>query len=156
MAVLTDAINAILNLLDNCTLADKADFVQHTFYKIVRFVPEYPLGSLDVPTVALSTAGGFNRSLGLGQRTRWHEPRLQLDVLASTPLDARRIYEKVWEILLYDMQGGAKGTEGTYGTRYLYGKGIKELELDEANAAVWDEEGRVSRLIADLRVTYKD
>lgn len=156
MTVLTGAVNAIIALLDNCTLADTDDFVSNPFYKTVVFKPEYPLATMDVPTVALSLAGGMNERKGLGKRERWHQPRLQLDILASNALEARRIYEKIWEVLLYDMNAGAAGTEGTYGTRYLYGQGIKDVRLGEANTTIWDEEGRISRIVADVTVEFTD
>lgn len=156
MTVVTGAINAILALLDNCALADSVDFVSHTFYKTVKFVPEYPLATMDVPTVACSTAGGTNMRKGLGKRERWHSTRLQLDILATNALEARRIFEKVWEVLLYDMNAGAAGTEGTYGTRYLYGQGIKDLRLGEPNVTMWDEEGRVARIVADVYLDFSD
>lgn len=156
MTVVTDAINAILALLDNCALADGVDFVSHTFYKTVVFKPEYPLNEVDVPCVALSLAGGMNTRKGLGHEERWHETRLQLDILASNALEARRIYEKVWEVLLYDMNGGAGGTKGTYGTWYLYGQGIKSVRLGEPNTTIWDEEGRTARIVADVTVEFTD
>ena len=147
---------SIIALLDGCTLADGDDFVSHTFYKTVVFKPEYTLAEVNVPTVALSLAGGLNQVKGLGQHERWHRPRLQLDILASNALEARRIFEKIWEVLLYDMNGDAAGTEGTYGTRYLYGKGIKEVQLGEPDTTIWDEEGRISRIVADVTVEFTE
>ena len=152
----TSAIRALILLLQNCTVADAADFKQHAFYKTVKFVPEYPLATLAVPTVAFSLAGGTNSAKGLGQRERWREPRLQMDVLAGDPEAARRIYEKVCEVVLYDMNGDAGGVEGTYGTRYLYGQGVKDVVIGEADTTPWDEEGRVSRLVADVSVQFTD
>ena len=152
----TSAIRALILLLQNCTVADAADFKQHAFYKTVKFVPEYPLATLAVPTVAFSMAGGSNRAKGLGHWERWREPRLQMDILAADSEQARRIYEKVNEVLLYDYNATAAGTEGTYGTRYLYGQGLKEVVVGEPNMTVWDEEGRVARIVADVRVTFTD
>jgi len=156
MTVLTTVIHALIALLKGCELADDADFKQHTFYKTVQFKPEYPLAALDVPVVAFSPAGGVNEWKGLGKRERWHRARLQMDMLASNALDARRIYEKVREVVLFDTNAGAAGTEGTYGTRYLYGQGIKSIEIGEAQSSVWDEEGRVARLVADVTVQFSD
>ena len=156
MTVVTDALNAIVKLLDSCPLPDGDDFVSHPFYSTVTFRPEYPLATVDVPTVALSLAGGTNERKGLGRRERWHGTRLQLDILASTALEARRIFEKVWEGLLHDMNGAGTGAEGTYGKRYLYGQGIKELRLGEPNTTIWDEEGRIARIIADMSVEFSD
>jgi hypothetical protein len=153
--VITQVIAAIISLLQHCTLPDGADFVQHTYYKTVRFVPEYPLFGVDVPVVALSLAGGTNQGKGLGQWERWHRARLQLDVLAENALYARRIYEKVCEIVLYDYNNGAGGGN-EYGSMYLYAQGIKEVAVGEARMAVWDEEGRISRLVADVEVVFQD
>lgn len=155
--VLTDAIKALIALLGNCTLADGDDFTQHTYYSTVTFKPEYPLASLDVPTVAFSIAGGTNQPAGLGKWERWHGPRIQMDVLAENALYARRIYEKVWEVVLYDYNDGAGAGDGTYGSLYLYDQGLKRVEIGEASTAVWDEEeGRVARLVADVRVMFED
>lgn len=153
---LTGAMNAIIALLQNCTLADAADFKQHAYYKTVRFKPEYPLGSMDIPIVTLSPIGGSNEQKGLGQWERWHYARIQLDMLAETWTYVRRIYEKVREVVLYDQNGDAAGTEGTYGTRYLYGQGLKSVEIGEAHTSVWDEEGRVARMWAEMRVEFTD
>lgn len=155
---LTEAINALIALLSHCELPDGDDFAQHTFYKTVRFVPEYPLGAVDVPVVAFWSVGGLNRPAGLGKRERWHGPRLQMDILATNALEARRIYEKVWEVVLFDYSGGAGegAQEGSYGKRYLYGQGLKSVEINEPRSAVWDEEGRIARLVADVTVTFRD
>ena len=153
---ITGAITALIALLKGCELADDADFKQHTYYKTVAFKPAYPLASLDVPTVAFSPAGGVNQAKGLGKRECWHWPRLQMDVLAENAMSAQRIYEKVCEVVLYDTNGGAAGTEGTYGTRYLWAQGIKTVEIGEPHPTTWDDEGRVSRLVADVTVQFSD
>jgi len=156
---ITDAIHALIALLDNCTLADEDDFVNHAYYSTVAFVPEYPLATEDVPTVAFSLAGGTNRRTGLGKCERWHGTRLQLDVLAENPLYARRIYEKVREVVLYDMDDGAGASDGTCGSLYLYNAGVKDVEIGEAIPQVWDTddaEHRIARLVADVYVTFED
>ena len=154
--VITDAIKAVIALLDNCVLPDSADFTQHSYYQKVRFVPAYPLGTLDVPVVAFSPAGGASERKGLGHWERWHGPRIQMDVLAETSTYARRIFEKVCEVLLYDYNDGAGAGDGTYGSLYLYGQGLKTVEIGEPQTAVWDEKGKVARIVADVHVTFTD
>ena len=154
MAVLTSVIRALIALLENCTLTDDDDFVSHTFYSTVTFVPEYPLGELDVPRVAFSPVGGLWRHKGLGHQEVWHRGRLQMDVLARNGTDARRIYEKVREVILWDKNSGAGTADGTYGKMYLYDQGLKEVEIGMARSALWDE--RIRRLTADVEVLFTD
>lgn len=153
---LTEAMRAIIALLKNCALPDADDFTQHAYYGTVDFRPEYPLDTLDVPVVALSPVGGLNRAKGLGKWERWHDPRLQLDVLAENMTYARRIYEKVCEVILFDFNDGAGLGDGTYGSIYLYGQGLKNVQISEARTALWDEEGRISRLVADVILAFSD
>ena len=153
---LTEAIRALIALLKNCELADDDDFKQHVYYSTVDFRPEYPLDTLDVPVVSFSPAGGTHRGKGLSEWERWHGARLQMDVLAETATYARRIYEKVVEVVLADYNAGGVAGTGTYGSLYLYNLGLKRVEIGEAHSAVWDEEGRIARLVADVEVEFSD
>ena len=153
---LTEAIRALIALLKNCELADDDDFKQHAYYSTVDFRPEYPLDTLDVPVVAFSPAGGSNERKGLGQWERWHGARLQMDILAHTATYARRIYEKIVEVVLFDYNAGGLAGDGTYGSLYLYNEGLKKVEIGEARPSLWDEEGRIARLVADVVVTFTD
>lgn len=154
--VLSNAISAIIALLKGCALPSEKDFTQHTFYSTVKFRPEYPRGTLDVPVVAVCIAGGINTAKGLGKVERWRQPRLQLDILAADSQAARRIYEKVIEVVLYDQNNGAGAGDGTFGSMYLYGQGLTTVVIGEARSAVWDTEGRISRLVADVEVSFSD
>lgn len=155
---ITEAIAALIALLQNCELADDADFHQHTYYKTVKFRPEYPLATVDLPVVAFSPAGGTNRAEGLGQWERWHEARLQMDVLAENAQYARRIYEKVREVVMFDYNDSAPApaTQGQYGRLYLHYQGLKRVDIGEGRATVWDEEGRIARVVADVTVEFRD
>ena len=155
----SEAIRAILTLLQNCELASDRDFSaasDHAFYSTVALVDAYPLADQSIPCLALSNAGGSNLRKGLGDADQWHQPRVQMDALASTALEARRIYEKVAEILRYDYNGDGAGAAGSYGKHYLRDQGVKDVELGEPRQAVWDEEGRVARLVADAVLTFED
>jgi hypothetical protein len=124
----------------------------HPLYSAVEFVPEYPLENLSVPKVAITVVGGTNRPRGIGTYTRIGKPTFQLDVLADTSLEARRIFQRCRQAIMADYEN-ADGT-GVIGKGYLKGKYIKSAVLGEPRTAIWDEAGRVQRVTADLVIEY--
>jgi len=124
-------------------------------YGSVEFKPEYPLGVTEIstPIVAIGTAvGGGNKSLGLGTYERIGKPRLQIDVLAGTMLEARRIFQRAKQVILADYQDNDES--GVIGKGYLRGKYIRSVIIGEPRSAPWDEQGRVKRVTADMVVEY--
>lgn len=121
-------------------------------YGAVEFVPEYPLEDLSTPKVALTAVGGSNQARGLGTYDRIGKPRFQVDVLADTMLEARRIFQRVRQAIQADYEG----TDGTdaIGHGYLRSKYIRSVVVGEPRATVWDEAGRVKRVTADMIVEY--
>ena len=124
----------------------------NALYSAVNFVLGYPLGSLDVPTVSMTTAGGMNRRRGIGTFSRITWARMQLDVLAASNLEARRIYSAVRRAMMTDYQND--GGAGALGYGYLRGKEIRQVRIGEPSHAVWDEQGRVQRQTGFVEIEY--
>jgi len=143
-----DAIGEIISVLSG-----SAPFSgSNPLYSAVRFAPEYPLLSMETPMVAFSAVGGSNRPRGLGTVQRIGRPNFQVDVLADTSLEARRIFQRVRQTIQADYENG--DGSGLIGYGYLRGKLIKSVTFGEPRSAVWDEEGRVQRVLADMTVQY--
>ena len=143
-----DAIGEIINVLSGSEPFSGS----HALYGAVRFVPEYPLLSMQTPTVAFSPSGGSNRPRGLGTWARIGRPNYQVDVLADTSLEARRIFQRVRQAVQADYENG--DGSGVIGKGYLKGKLIKSVTFGEPRSAIWDTEGRVQRVIAPMTVQY--
>jgi hypothetical protein len=124
----------------------------HPLYGSVQFVPNFPLGDMDVPTVAFSPIGGTNEGRGLGTYKRIGHPLYQVDVLANTELEARRIFQRVRQALQADYENN-DGT-GMIGKGYLRAKGIRSVVMGEPRSVDWDEAGRVRRVVAEMRIEY--
>lgn len=143
-----DAINEIIY----CVTSSAPFSGGHPLYSKVEFVPEYPLGSIDVPTVAISPSGGTSRPRGLGTYHRMGWPEFQVDVLAATSLEALRIFQRFRQAIMADYEN-ADGSEAV-GAGYLKGKQIKSVVVGEPRSATWDPEGRVKRVLASMTVQY--
>ena len=152
---LTDAVSALVYLCENSSPFSG----DHALYSTVEFVRGYPLGSMDTPTVAFSTAGGSNSPKGLGDYDRRRRPRVQVDVLADDAMAAARVLQNVRAAILadYNHDGDSEEIEDGEPSRgYLLAQGVKSVTIGEANDAVWDEAGRVKRLVADAVVEFFD
>lgn len=147
-----DAIKAVIYLLEN-----SAPFSgTHILYKTVKFVPGYPLEDLGLPRVGFTPMGGGNAARGIGTYVRIREPDYQVDVLAATELEARRIFQQVREALLADYENADRTDEGfgDPGCGYLGQQGIKNVLVGEPSNEVWDEARRVGRVVAMLSLRY--
>lgn len=149
---LVDAVGAIVELCEQSAPFNGS----HALYSTVEFVREYPLGSLDTPRVAFTTAGGGNLPKGLGTYDRRRRPRIQVDVLADTPMDAARILQRVRELILADYNHDGSGVVGTPGKGYLLAQSVKVVTMGEGQPVPWDEAGRVKRVVADAVVEFDD
>lgn len=147
-----DAIKAVIYLLEN-----SAPFSgTHILYKTVQFVPDYPLADLGLPRVGFTPTGGTNLGRGLGTYQRVGDPDYQVDVLAATELEARRIFQQMREALIADYENANRTalTFGTAGYGYLGQHGIKHVLLGEPSTGVWDDARRVARITATLSLRY--
>ncbi len=144
-----DAIKGLINLFEGCEPFSGSN----PLYSSVKFVPEYPLQTMDIPTVALSVSGGpQSRTRGIGSYWRKAKPRLQLDVLANTRIETLRIFQHVRQVLIADYENN--NDSGELGLGYLRGLGIKWVMLGEPMPATWDEQGHVKRLTTQLQYEY--
>lgn len=124
----------------------------HPLYGSVRVRAEYPLEDMSVPTVAFSLAGGVNSGRGLGTHSRIARQDVQMDVLASTGLEAARIFNKVRHAIFADYQDN-DGT-GAVGNGYLRGKLLRSAVVGQPQSVIWDEAGRVQRIRALVIIEY--
>lgn len=146
------AVRAIIYLLEN-----SAPFGgSHALYSVVGFVPEFPLGDVETPKVAFSIAGGTNTGKEIGYANRDRMPRQQMDVLADDPVSAQRIFQNVREAVLQDLNHSGSGNAGDPGVGYLHAQGIRTVRIGEPQSQPWDDEGRVSRLVADVDIRFLD
>jgi hypothetical protein len=143
-----DAVNEIIY----CVTRSAPFSGGHALYAQVAFVPEYPLESMDVPTVAIAPSGGRSRSRGIGTYHRMGWPEFQVDVLAATSLEARRIFQRFRQAVMADYEHD--DSSGAVGAGYLKGKHIKSVVIGEPRSATWDPEGRVKRVLASMTVQY--
>lgn len=147
-----DAIKAVIYALKG-----SAPFnTTHPLYRLVQFVPSYPLEDLGLPRVGFTPVGGGNQPRGLGTYRRIRRPDYQVDVLAATELEARRILQCVREALLADYEDADRDDEdfGEPGCGYLGQHGIKSVIVGEPSSEVWDEARRVGRVVATLSLRY--
>ena len=144
-----EAIKGMIDLFEGCEPFSG----DNPLYSSVKFVPEYPLLTMDIPLIALSVSGGpQSRTRGVGSYLRKAKPRLQLDVLASTGIEALRIFQHVRRVLIADYEN-ADDSDGL-GLGYLRSLGVRWVALGEPMPATWDEQGRVKRLTTQLQYEY--
>jgi len=143
-----DAIGEVISVLSGSDPFSGAS----PFYSAVTFRPEYPLLSLATPTVAFSPMGGSNGPRGLGTVARIARADFQVDVLADTSLEARRLFQHVRQAIQADYEND--DDTGVIGKGYLKGKYVKSVTFGEPRSAPWDEAGRVQRVIAMMTVQY--
>jgi len=147
-----DAIKAVIACLEGSTPFNS----EHILYNSVTFVPDYPLRDLGLPRVGFAVSGGTNRIRGLGSYKRIGEPSYQVDVLASTQIESRRIFQAVREALQADYEN-ADSTAGDYGdpgNGYLKSRLIKSVIMGEPSSEQWDDAGRVGRVTATMTLQY--
>lgn len=143
-----EAVEAVINVLSNSHPFSGSN----ALYSAITFTPEYPLGTLDVPTVALVAAGGTTAPRGLGTQARVTWTSFDMDVLAATSLDAYNIWKALREALMRDYQND--DTSGTVGLGYLRGQYIRRAVVEQPRSAPWDEAGRIKRLTGTVRVEF--
>lgn len=148
-----DVVTALLHVASNTAPFNGS----HALYSVVKFKRGYPLGSMEVPTVAISGFGGNGRRRGLGTEDEWRLPRYALDVLAADPVAASRIYEQLRKAWQADLNAEGAGSEGDVGVGYLRRTGlIKNFAVSEPTPASWDSAGRVRRLTASIQLEFPD
>ena len=144
-----EAIKGLIDLFEGCEPFSGSN----PLYSSVKFVPEYPLLTMDIPVVALSVSGGpQSRTRGLGSYLRKAKPRLQLDVLADTSIEVLRIFQHCRHVLIADYE--EDDDSGDLARGYLRSLGIHWVMLGEPMPATWDEQGRVKRLTTQLQYQY--
>lgn len=128
----------------------------HPLYKLVQFVPSYPLEDLGLPRVGFTPMGGASAARGLGTYRRIRRPDYQVDVLAATELEARRIFQQVRAALTSDYENADRDDAdfGDPGCGYLGQQGIKDVVVGEPSSEVWDDARRVGRIVATLSLRY--
>ena len=125
----------------------------NALFDAVEFTPEYPLGEMSIPRVAFTAIGGPHQTRGLGTYQRIMRQDYQVDVLAATMLEARRIFNWTKVVIIADYNG-YDGT-GEIGYGYLRSKYIRSVTLGTARSGPpWDETGRIKRVLSEMRVEY--
>jgi hypothetical protein len=142
-------VEAIINVFSNSHPFSGSN----ALYSAVTFTPEYPLGTLDVPTVSLVAAGGpptVPRGLGTQARIAWG--LFDMDVLAETSLDCYNLWAALRNAIMRDYQND--DTTGTVGLGYLRGLYIRRVIVEQPRSAPWDEAGRIKRLTGTIRAEF--
>jgi hypothetical protein len=125
-------------------------------YTVVKFKKDYPLGTIETPTVSLYEFGGVSIPRSLGRVDQRQQPIIRCDVLADDGMAAARILEAVRETWQADFNTTG-GDTGAVGDGYLRVTGkIKYMRFSPPQRGTWDEAGNVSRKWFDVQIDYFD